>query len=338
MATLPTIDLGPFRHDPSSDAARAVAIALRDACHSPGFCYVIGHGVDPDVDTALFDQMRAFFALDQSDREAIAIERSAAFRGYTIIGDERTNGDVDWRDQLDFGPEQNAPLDPGSLPPWHRLRGPNQWPAELPMLAPAALAWMEALSRVGLTAIRALAIGLGLRSDHFDPLFVPESDVHAKLIRYPARTDGHQGVGTHHDSGLLTFISQDLRHDERGLQVMVDDDFVDAPPVAGAYVMNLGEMLQRSTGGYLRATPHRVLSPCGSDRLSAALFFNPRFESVFEPLRLGPDFAGRDDDGVDVSGEPIRASFGENNLKVRLRSHPDVAARHYADVGSQQPE
>ena len=120
-----------------------------------------------------------------------------------------------------------------------------------------------------------------------------------------------------------------------GDEIWLDGEFVDAPSVAGSYVMNLGEMLQRATGGYLRATPHRVVSPpAGHDeRLSAALFFNPRFESVFEPLVLDPEFADRSDDGVDVAGEPILASFGANNLKVRLRSHPDVAARHYADVG-----
>ena len=78
--------------------------------------------------------MRTFFPLAEAARRHTAIEHSAAFRGYTITGDERTNGAIDWRDQLDFGPEQAAPLDPGSGPPWHRLRGPNQWPAELPSL------------------------------------------------------------------------------------------------------------------------------------------------------------------------------------------------------------
>lgn len=333
MSSLPSIDLGPFVRDPSTDDALAVAVALRDACHDPGFCYVTGHGVDPAIDAELFAGMRSFFSLDDRARRAIAIERSAAFRGYTTTGDERTNGRVDWRDQLDFGPEQTAPPDPSSVPAWHRLRGPNQWPTELPSLAPAALGWMHALADVGLTAIRALAVGLGLAIDHFDAMFVPDSDIHAKLIRYPAGGVG-QGVGTHHDSGLLTFIAQDPRQSGPGLQVKVGDAFVDAPSRSGAYVMNLGEMMQRATGGYLRATPHRVVSPPAgaAERLSAALFFNPRFESVFEPLPLGPEFAGRGDDGVDVSGAPIMASFGENNLKVRLRSHPDVAMRHYPDV------
>lgn len=331
---LPTIDLTAFRLDPTSADGRAVADQLRDACHSPGFCYVTGHGVEPAVDTALFEQMRLFFALDDSARRALAIERSAAFRGYTITGDERTNDRVDWRDQLDYGPEQVAPSDPTGVPAWHRLRGPNQWPPELPSLSPAALAWMDAVTGVGVTSIRALAVALGLAIDHFDAMFVPDSDVHVKLIRYPADSASGQGVGPHHDSGLLTFIAQDPDQVGRGLQVLVDGEFVDAPPLPGSYVMNLGEMLQRATGGYLQATPHRVMSPGDGapERLSAALFFNPRFESVFEALPIEFTADAGADEPIDVAGEPILASFGENNLKVRLRSHPDVAARHYPDV------
>ena len=56
----------------------------------------------------------------------------------------------------------------------------------------------------------------------------------------------------------------------------------------GAYIMNLGEMLQRSTSGYLKATPHRVISPAGGERISVAFFFNPRFETVFEAIELPP--------------------------------------------------
>ena len=77
-----------------------------------------------------------------------------------------------------------------------------------------------------------------------------------------------------------------------------------------------------------------MTSPRGDqDRLSIALFFNPAFESTFEALNLPPELASQTrPEDVDLKGEPIHRVFGENNLKVRLRSHPDVAARHYSDV------
>ncbi|MEM9201748.1 MAG: 2-oxoglutarate and iron-dependent oxygenase domain-containing protein [Actinomycetota bacterium] len=332
MTELPVLDLTAFRDDPSSPASEAFISSLVRAAHDIGFVYLTGHGIAPELDAAMFSTAQAFFALPAADRRALAIENSAAFRGYTILGDEVTNGQADWREQIDLGPEQDAPaLRPGD-PAWLRLRGPNQWPASLPSMAPTVLEWMAAMEAVGLAALRALACGLGLAIDHWDAGFVPESDVHLKIIHYPAPAAAaatQQGVGLHSDTGLLTFILQD---DTGGLQVQIGDRMVDATPIPGAYLMNLGEMLETATDGYLKATPHRVVSPpAGSDRLSIAYFFNPRFELPFErielPARLAADAPGANHDGVGLK------VFGENNLKTRLRSHPDVARRHYADLG-----
>ncbi len=333
MQDVPTIDLSAFRNDPGSDAAAEVAAELRQACHDPGFVYLTGHGIDPALEAELWDVSRAFFALPANEREAMAIEHSPAFRGYTILGDERTGGVSDWRDQLDLGPEQDAPT-VDVTPAWLRLRGPNQWPISLPGMQSTVLAWMAQVEELGLTALRALAVGLGQPIDQFDDGFLTGSDVHVKIIRYPAQpteADTGQGVGLHHDSGLLTFILQD---EVGGLQVQMEERLVDVDPVPGTYVMNLGEMLQRATSGYLKATPHRVQSPPpGRERLSIAFFFNPRFESRFEPVALPPELAAQAPGaGEGAFGDPVHEVFGENNLKIRLRSHPDVAATHYADV------
>ncbi len=329
VTELPILDMTTFRQDPSSAEAGAFVTDLLAAAHGPGFAYLTGHGVPPSLDEAVFTTARAFFDLPTAEREALAIENSAAFRGYTLLGTEVTNGRADWRDQIDFGPEQDAPP-PGALPAWRRLRGPNQWPASLPEMRPALLAWMAAMAEVGLTALQALAVALGLDPNHWDADFVPEPDTHLKVIRYPAAAAdaSDQGVGLHTDTGLLTFILQD---DVGGLQVKLGDRIVDAPPIEGAYLMNLGETLETATDGYLRATPHRVVSPpSGRERLSIAYFFNPRFDSPFEAVELPPELAA-DAPGAAHDGVGFTA-FGENNLKTRLRSHPEVAARHYADV------
>lgn len=321
--------MGPFRADPAGPAAREFVADLLAAAHGPGFAYITGHGVDASLDAGIVAAARRFFALPLEEREAIAIEHSAAFRGYTVLGTEVTNGRADWREQIDFGPEQEAPP-VGAAPAWRRLRGPNQWPASFPAMQSAVLTWMDAMADVGLAALRALATGLGLDPRHWDGDFLPEADVHLKVIRYPApNADADdQGVGRHTDTGLLTFILQD---DTGGLEVELDDRLIPAPCVDGAYLMNLGETLETATNGYLRATPHRVVSPpAGRDRISIAYFFNPRFDSPFEAVELPPalaaDAPGADHDGVGL------AAFGENNLKTRLRSHPDVARRHYADI------
>lgn len=328
-ATLPVVDVGPFRTDPTSAAGKQIVADLVRACHEIGFVYVTGHGIDPALDADLFRVAREFFALPLVDRQDLAIANSAAFRGYTTLGDEQTNGQSDWREQIDVGPDEPAPtrLDP----PWLRLRGPNQWPDALPEMSEVVLSWMDAMESLGLTTLRALALGLGQPIDGFDDAFVPRADPHVKVIRYPAaESDGtDQGVGPHHDTGVSTFITQN----GPGLQVETPAGFVAAPPMDGAYIMNLGEMLQRATDGYLKATRHRVLSPKQGDRVSVAFFFNPRFDSVFEPIELPPDLAAQAPGGAHVKiDDAIHALFGENNLRTRLRSHPDVAERHYADL------
>lgn len=330
MSSLPIIDLTAFRADPHGDDAKPVISELLGACHEVGFAYVVGHGIDPGLEAGLFDVAKDFFALPVDEREEIAIGKSAAFRGYTTLGDERTNGKSDWRDQLDLGWEQPSPADPNA-PAWHRLRGPNQWPASVPAMPGVVLNWARQMQTLGVTALRALALGLGQDMHCFDEGFVPDSDMHIKVIRYPARVEpeAEQGVGAHHDTGVLTFIAQQ----QQGLQVETPDGFIDATPIPGAYIMNLGEMLQRSTSGYLRATPHRVVSPVGGERISVAFFFNPLYETIFEPIELPPELAaaapGGDHQKID---DEIHALFGENNLRTRLRSHPDVAAAHYRDV------
>jgi isopenicillin N synthase-like dioxygenase len=334
VIALPDLDISAFLADPHSAAGADFVRRLRDACHGPGFCYVSGHRVPPALDAAIISAARAFFTLPEADRHELAIANSPHFRGYTLLGDERTKGVSDWRDQLDVGPEEPAGPVAAGDPPWLRLRGPNQWPASLPRMRPAVLEWMQAMEAIGVAVMRALALGLGQPIDYFDAVLLPRTDPHLKIIRYPAQppdADTGQGVGLHHDSGLLSFVLQD---DIGGLQVRYGDGLVAATPKPGTYVMNLGEMLQAATDGYLRATKHRVQSPpLGRQRISIAYFFNPRLDAVFTPIPLPPALAAEAAGAQNAdANDPVFATFGENYLKIRLRSHPDVASTHYADV------
>ena len=204
-------------------------------------------------------------------------------------------------------------------------------------MQPIVIEWMRAMDRVGLAVLRALALGLRQPIEHFDGVVLPRGDPHLKIIRYPAQqrdADTGQGVGLHHDSGLVSFVLQD---DVGGLQVDLDGELVEATPKPGTYVMNLGEMLQAATNGYLRATKHRVQSPpSGRERLSVAYFFHPRLDAVFAPIALPPELAAQTRGGQNTDpNDPIFATFGDNYLKIRLRSHRDVALAHYADLAPQ---
>ncbi|HEX6995490.1 MAG TPA: 2-oxoglutarate and iron-dependent oxygenase domain-containing protein [Gammaproteobacteria bacterium] len=327
---LPQLDLSAFSASPDAPASRELVRRLREACRDPGFFYVTGHGVPPELDRAVMRVARRFFALPDDEKRALDIAASPHFRGYTPIGGELTKGRPDRREQLDVGAEELAePTAPGD-PAWRRLRGPNQWPAALPEMRPIVLEWMRVMDRLGLTLLRAIALGLGQPGDYFDRYFTPRGDPHLKIIHYPPLGDdgADQGVGMHHDSGLLSFVLQD---EVGGLEVEHGGQIVHAEPRPGTYVVNLGEMMQAATAGYLRATPHRVTSPRnGLSRLSIAYFFHPRLESVFEPIPLPDELRQHARGGQNADpADPVFACFGDNYLKIRLRSHPNVAARHY---------
>jgi len=109
----------------------------------------------------------------------------------------------------------------------------------------------------------------------------------------PAGTDAQWGVGEHTDYGLLTLLRQD---DVGGLQVKTREGWIEAPPLPHSFVCNIGDMLDRMTGGLYRSTPHRVrLNTSGRDRLSFPFFFDPAFDARVQPIEGLPQ---ADDDSA----------------------------------------
>lgn len=156
---LPVIDLSAADRGPQ---ARALLHAqLHSAAHDVGFFQLTGHGVTDAETKALTSAMRAFFALPEADRLAIDNINSPHFRGYTRIGDERTGGAQDWRDQLDIGAERPAHVPGPGEPGYWWLQGPNQWLTALPQLRTAALTWIDRLSSVADKLLHELLAAIG---------------------------------------------------------------------------------------------------------------------------------------------------------------------------------
>jgi isopenicillin N synthase-like dioxygenase len=337
---IPLIDLRRFG---AGERERAAFLAdLRAAAHDVGFFYVAGHGVDPRLLHDLMESTRRFFSLPEDDKLAIEMVNSPHFRGYNRVASERTRGRPDWREQIDIGAERPALPRDGNSPAWARLRGPNQWPAALPELRPVVTRWQTAAIQVLVRILGALALALGQAGDALEPLYRDDPHYMVKLIRYPgvaaagdarggdAQIGDAQGVGAHKDSELITLLLQD---DQGGLQVETPQGWIDVPPRAGTFVINVGELLELASDGYLRATMHRVISPPARvERLSAAFFLGARLDATVPVLPLPPALAscarGPERDPLN----PLFREVGLNYLKGRLRSHPDVARRHHADL------
>ncbi|BDZ38585.1 hypothetical protein GCM10025863_11990 [Microbacterium suwonense] len=231
---LPILDMS--RLDDGAAAASAFRADLRAATRDVGFFYLTGTGIPTELVARLHRVAREFFALPEADKLAIENVRSPHFRGYTRIGGERTQGRVDWREQIDIGSERDAV---SGGPAYNRLIGPNLWPAALPELRETVTQWHTAMCAIARRLLRAWALSLGAAESYFDDHFGEPSTL-IKIVRYPG-TDNplpQQGVGAHKDSGVLTLLW--VEPGRGGLQVERDGEWVDAPPVDGAFVVNIG--------------------------------------------------------------------------------------------------
>lgn len=329
--SLPLLDLR--RLDGDAQARESFLRELRTAAREVGFFYLRGHGVPAELEAAVIEVSRRFFTLPDADKLSVAMINSPHFRGYNRAGAELTRGRADWREQFDIHAER-APWPPtDGAPGWTRLQGPNQWPAALPELRPVLLQWQAELTRVATRLVSAFAEALEQPADALAQIYEGTPNQTMKIIRYPGRApgDSDQGVGAHKDSGLLTLLIQDNRG---GLQVQAEDGrWIDAVPVPGAFVVNIGELLELASNGYLKATVHRVVSPPpDTDRLSVAFFLGARLDATVPLLNLPPHLAAEATGPTADPDNPLFRNVGENYLKGRLRSHPDVAQRFHADL------
>jgi isopenicillin N synthase-like dioxygenase len=330
ITTLPTLDLSLL--EGTAEQRQGFLDDLRHAARDVGFFYLTGHGIDSSLLEQVQDHARQFFALPDSEKTEVGMINSPHFRGYNRAASEITRGKPDLREQFDLGAEREV-LPQDERPYWSRLQGPNQWPATLPALKPLLLDWQQAMTRMSLRLLRAFAQALSLPQEAFDQLYGDNPNEHIKLMRYPGQAPdtSNQGVGAHKDSGFLSFLLQDQ---QAGLQVEIEEGrWIDALPRENTLVVNIGELLELATNGYLRATVHRVVSPPkGSERLSIAFFLGAQLDAVV-PLYPLPTALLREARGpASDPDNPLFRDVGWNYLKGRLRSHPDVAQRFYADA------
>ena len=332
LETLPVLDYSRLSAGP--EEASRFRDELRDAMHDVGFLYLSGHGIPQELVDAMLETSRRFFDLPEEQKLAVENIHSPQFRGYTRMGAELTDRAVDWREQIDIGVER-ATVKPGDgVADYWRLEGPNLWPDALPGMREVVAEWTDRLSTISLNLLRALALSLGAPEDSFDAAFGDRAFPMLKIVRYPGESgdEPKQGVGSHRDGGVLTLLL--VEPDKGGLQVEYQGRWIDAPQVPGTFVVNIGEMLELATNGYLKATLHRVISPAGgTDRISLPFFYNPALDATMPQLAMNPEFQAKARGlSVDPTDSPILETYGDNALRYRLRAHPNVAALHHADL------
>ncbi|MEX6156816.1 isopenicillin N synthase family dioxygenase [Providencia manganoxydans] len=306
---------------------------LRFTAREIGFFYLIGHDVSSEQRENLLATTKRFFSLPITEKSKIDMSHSKHFRGYTGSTQENTRNQPDYREQIDIGEELPALSLTEQDPIWFNLQGPNQWPDALPELREQALAWQSAMRATAIKLIKAFLVALELPENSFDPIIADPAQHLLKLIHYPARENsfnGEQGVGAHKDAGILTLLWQD---NIGGLQVETDSGWVDVAPLENAFVVNIGEVFELATNGYLRANVHQVVRKQNSvSRYSIAYFITPSVFANEVPLLPLPAYLAKQALGPDSDPlNPLFTNLGKNAIKGRLRSHLSVTRQFYPE-------
>jgi isopenicillin N synthase-like dioxygenase len=327
---VPEIDVSPLltgRGDVDS-----VARQLDGACRDVGFFAIVGHGADTANLARLDALARDFFARPDTEKAEIAMARAGrAWRGWFPLGGELTSGRPDQKEGLYFGLElaEDDPRVVAGRP----LHGANLFPPPVEEWRAAVLTHLADMTRIGQAVLAGLAQGLGLAPDWFRTHLTEDPTVLFRIFRYPpvADRDGSDdgtawGVGEHTDYGLLTVLAQDGRG---GLQVRARDrTWFDVDPRPDRLVCNLGDMLERLTGGQYRSTPHRVRNAGSEERLSFPFFLDPAWDAVIDRLPIVP----RPDDDASAAERWDRTSvhgftgpYGEYLLAKVAKVFPALA-------------
>jgi isopenicillin N synthase-like dioxygenase len=170
-----------------------------------------------------------------------------------------------------------------------------------------------------------LGLSLGLSEDYFQKHYTQDPLILFRIFHYPPdpapQTSESWGVGEHTDYGLLTILKQD---NCGGLQVKSQARWVEAPPVPQSFVCNIGDMLDRMTGGLYRSTPHRVRNVSGRNRYSYPLFFDPGFDTEVKALPLARQADDKNERWDKASVHAFQGTYGDYVLSKVSKVFPDL--------------
>ncbi|MHC5820485.1 MAG: isopenicillin N synthase family dioxygenase [Nostoc sp.] len=283
FSQVPIIDISTLVSQ-TSNYSDVIADQIRQALQDYGFFYIVGHGVDEQLQKQLEHLSQQFFAQNVETKLKISMALGGrSWRGYFPVGNELTSGRPDLKEGIYFGAEleENHPLVKASTP----MHGRNLFPSNIPHFRETVLDYIDSMTKLGHILMAGIALSLGLKESYFADRYTKDPLILFRIFNYPPNSSSQSewGVGEHTDYGVLTILKQD---NVGGLQVKSKSGWIDAPPIPGSFVCNIGDMLDRMTRGLYRSTPHRVQNLSTSNRLSFPFFFDPNFNIEVKPIEL----------------------------------------------------
>ncbi|XP_026394386.1 protein DMR6-LIKE OXYGENASE 2-like [Papaver somniferum] len=287
---IPVIDLFQltqnYQSSGSIDAQTEIVSKIGNACRDWGFFQVINHGVPCELQQRVDATVKKFFDLSPEERRKVKRDETNPLGYYDT---EHTKNVRDWKEVFDF-----TVIDPMVLPAascqvhdqnyeLHELR--NQWPTYPPEFREVCEEYAKAMEKLSFKLLEIMALSLGLPEKRLNGYFDDEHTSFIRFNHYPPCPTPHLalGVGHHKDSGALTVLAQD---DVGGLEVKrkTDGEWIKVMPIAGSYIINVGDIIQVWSNDEYGSAEHRVVVNSERERFSIPFFFNPSHTVMVKPL------------------------------------------------------
>jgi isopenicillin N synthase-like dioxygenase len=283
---IPFLDVAAYLAGDRSELPR-LGRALRHAFENVGFYYLRGHDVPQSLIDATFAEARRFHA--QPLEKKLEVKINDHNIGYMPMGgslaltSKVNNNTKPSVNEAIFFRRERTPDDPDVIA-GTKLRGLNQWPADLPGFRDTVLAYMAAMESLCKRLVPIYAVALDLPPGYFDAMFEKPNMIQ-RLSHYPPRTsydENEFSIAPHTDSGFMTLLAPSA---VPGLAIRLPDGtWFDAPSIPGCFTVNGGDILKRWTNDRFLSTPHRALNVSGIDRYAIPFFFDTHPDTLLTCL------------------------------------------------------
>ncbi|KAJ5916539.1 hypothetical protein N7504_000554 [Penicillium tannophilum] len=286
---IPVIDLGAI--DGDLEARKNIAAQVKAAAENTGFFYIKNHGISEALIEKALENAKTFFNQTDEQKDLVSHKKFKHFNGYHGVGSTQVNKKETKDRKETFSLRYNPTNDPTIDDPTPFLTNERysysdddslwQGTSHITEFKETTIKFWQTRLTLARKMIRIFALALDMPENYFDDVTTnPGADglyVHypGSAEPVPSNAETDVGIGSHTDIQCVTLLWQDM---SGGLQVLsASDEWLDARPIPGTLVVNIGDFLQRLSNNRFKSTVHRVYNRQTTSRYSMPFFlgFNP---------------------------------------------------------------
>lgn len=288
MDVIPVVNIEIKSVDSYANHVIDLSIAKRivAAAREYGFIKISGHGIDSKELSKLMEISKIFFKNNEMKNSCIINDQHRGFIGLGSM-QMRYSKQPDYKESFIYGMEMD-----GFGESLGKVLMQNNWPNfDNINFKHRCLLLLTKINDLGIFLLRNIALGLGLNENIFVKEFMPPL-TRGSLLHYPFLAKSTDidlnsekfGVAAHTDYGCITLVYQ---YKIGGLQVLIDNKWIEVEPDDDFLIINIGDLLSRWVNGYLKSTLHRVINSSKTeDRYSFAVFIDPSPSAIIDCISI----------------------------------------------------